>query len=250
LDNIPEQLQSGLENVLTHSLNEFNRRNKREKIAFSSSEDALTWTFFNYFVVNNKITDLLELLNIESQKNDCEIYLWGVNICSENIETELYKDLIKVSDCFKEDSTKRSEPDVIINLDNKLIFIEVKYRSKNEIQSDKTKFAKYKILGMDFDKAIKSGHYELVRNWAFASQLSNGRDFELINLCPERLFNDTNKLDLFEQSINNKKGVFRKISWEQMIDNIKKETHSQWFIDYLYCKIFNNHKNALNQYPQ
>jgi len=53
-ENIPKLLRQGLDTSLNNSMNEFNRKNKKIKFGFSTSEDALTWSFFKYFVVNNK----------------------------------------------------------------------------------------------------------------------------------------------------------------------------------------------------
>lgn len=238
-DNVPNLLHSDLEFVLSNSLNQMNRANKKNKFAFSSSEDALTWSFFKYFVVYNRFNDLLKLLNIDSKEASFDIYLWGTNICSTNTDSDFTKRYIQISDLFKEDSIKRTEPDVIIKLNDKLIFIEVKYQSSNEVITDSAKFDKYLIANIDYNNLIASGHYELYRNWAFASSLSNDSKFELINLGLSRLFIDKNKaqLKLFEDSLNFNNGKFVKLSWEQIIRNMDENDYDDWFLLYLKQKI-------------
>lgn len=239
LNNIPEFLRQDLSLVLDKSMNEMNRKNKKNKFGFSTSEDALTWSFFKYFVVNNKSQDLLKLLNIKSQETDFDIYLWGTNISPNKPNLEFIDTFIEVSSSFNENSASRTEPDVIIKLQDRLIFIEVKYLSSNGISTDEKKFQKYLIKNIDFNDTIESGHYELLRNWAFVTKLSSGENFELINLGPQKLFNDKNrnKLIKFEEAIKSEKGKFRKMSWEGILEEVNKSELDLWFKDYLKKKI-------------
>ncbi len=239
IDNVPELLRHDLDFVLSNSLNLINRTNKKNKFTFSTSEDALTWSFFKYFVVKERFLDLLRLLNIDSEESNYDIYLWGTNICSQNIDIDFFRQFIQISDSFKEDSKKRTEPDVIIKLRDKLIFIEVKYLSSNDVKTDSEKFDKYLVPDIDYKKLTESGHYELFRNWAFAAKLSNGSKFQLINLGMQRLFTDKNKTRLkqFENSLHSDNGSFEKLSWELIIRNMKENDYDMWFIEYLKQKI-------------
>ena len=47
-NNNAELLRPDLDFVLSNSLNQINRTVKKNKFAFSTSEDALTWSFFKY----------------------------------------------------------------------------------------------------------------------------------------------------------------------------------------------------------
>lgn len=238
-NNVPTILSIDLNYTLNNALNILNRENKKSKFAFSTSEDALTWSFFKYFVVNNKYKDLLKLLNIKSDDSRYEIYLWGVNISSQNMNTKLYRKLIKTSDFYNENPARRSEPDVIIRLSDKLIFIEVKYLGSNEVITNNEKFNKYLTPDVDSDKVVMSGHYELLRNWVIASKISNGANFVLINLGLNKLFADKNheQLTLFENSLKTINGKFVKMSWEDIIDRMKEGEYESWFIEYLHQKI-------------
>jgi len=243
LENIPELLQQNLVFTLRNSINEFNRKNKLNKFGFSSSEDALTWSFFNYFVVNNKFEDLLDILNIESDKTNYDIYLWGTKINSLNEQTNFIDQFKEVSNSFNEMPSRRTEPDVILKFSNKLIFIEVKYLSSNAITKEENKFTKYLISDVNQKELIESGHYELYRNWAFASKLSNGDNFELINLGRKILFNDKNQKNLlqFENSLKSSKGKFVKLNWEDILEKVNSKDYESWFKDYL------NNKFSINR---
>ena len=239
IKNVPELLRQDIDVSLNQTINKMNRENKKIKFGFSTSEDALTWTFFKYFVFNNKLNDLLEILNIKSKEANFDIYLWGANICKTNKNLNFIDKFIEVSDSFNEDSSKRTEPDVIIKLKDKLVFIEVKYMSPNEIKTDKEKFKKYIVPNVDEKKVIESEHYELLRNWAFASKLSNRDNFELINLGTQKLFRNKNrnKLTLFEKSLKSTRGNFRKLTWEEILKKVNERENELWFKEYLKEKI-------------
>lgn len=246
-DNIPELVRQNLDQALSNSVNEMNRKNKLNKFGFSTSEDALTWSFFNYFIVSNRYSDLRDLLSVKSDETFFDIYLWGSKINSANNDIEIIENFLEVSDSFKEIKSKRTEPDVVLKLGDKLIFIEVKYRSKNEITNDAYKFENYLIPDIDINKVISSGHYELYRNWAFASKLSNGNEFELINLGPEKLFHDMNKFKLsqFENALNQTNGKFRKLSWDKILEKVNNSHYEDWFKIYLNQKLKHTTKKSL-----
>lgn len=240
-ENIPEQLRADLDFSLNHSINELNRNNKKIKFGFSTSEDALTWSFFKYFVVNDLLNELLDILDIESKSTSFDIYLWGTNICKVSEDSFISNGFIKASDSFKESSSRRTEPDVIIRLEDRLVFIEVKYLSSNELKSDKERFKKYRTSGVSEEDVFESEHYELLRNWAFAEKLSDGNEFELINLAPNKLFCDKNrgKLKKFEDSLLSPNGTFKKMKWEEVLEKVNKDNYEMWFKEYLNDKVVN-----------
>jgi len=237
--NVPALLRQDLDVALSNSINTFNRKNKINKFGFSTSEDALTWSFFKYFVIMSKFNELLDLLNVESNDKEFNIYLWGTSISKTNNESDFIEKFIQISDYFKELPTRRTEPDVIIELSDKLIFIEVKYLSQNEIKTNESLFTKYLISDIETEILLRSGHYELYRNWAFAANLSDGKNFQLINLGPKKLFNDKNRdmLSQFEKSLKSVNGKFVKMSWEEIVEKINNSEYETWFKSYLNEKI-------------
>lgn len=186
---------------------------------------------------------MLNLLNIKSEETEFDIYLWGTKITPFVSESNFIEKFIEISDSFNEAPAKRTEPDVIIKLPNKLIFIEVKYLSSNEIKTDKSKFTKYLISEIETKELVESGHYELFRNWVFASYLSNEQEFQLINLGPKKLFSDKNrdKLIGFEKSLKANNGQFIKIGWEEILEKINVTEYDIWFKNYLNEKLNSSH---------
>jgi len=241
LDNIPFEVTNDLDFALDNSLNELNKKNKKSKFGYSTSEDAFTWSFFKYFVLKNKLKNLLNLLNIVTSESTYNLYLWGAKINTNSQSTYLKDQFIEFSDLLGESPRHRTEPDVIIELDDQLIFIEVKYLSKNEICNDKSKFLKYKVSNIDSKAMSESGHYELFRNWAFVSHLSKGKKFSLINLGLKKLFKDNNReaLAKFEGILKSSNGQFVKLTWQDIFEKIKNNSqeYDTWFIDYLEKKL-------------
>lgn len=234
-NNVPVLLRDNIDLVLDNSINLRSRKTKKFRFGFSTSEDALTWSFFNYFVVKKKLPELLKVLEIESSDKDPEVYLWGVNITAPELATEFLKSLITQSDKFGEVSTQRTEPDVILKFNDKLVFIEVKYRSPNDFQTDKNKFNKYLIADVDINRIATNGCYELYRNWAFASQLSNGKKFEVINLGFQKHFANKKiaQLEEFAELTKAANGRFLLMSWENVLKKMTEDKYDDWFLKHI-----------------
>lgn len=256
LNNIPFEVRSKdlLEYVLKNSLNVTNRKNKVNSFSNANSEDALTWTVF-YYLNEKKI--LAEIINkIVKQKNrytkNPDVYLWGSSIKRES-ESKLISDFYKLSDNAQEKKSSRTEPDVILDFKEEgIIFIEVKYKSPNEVKKNKlTVFDSY-ISNNAFknSKLIKeSGMYELVRNWYYGYHLSDKRPFTLINLGFENLWKNSNEENInnFIKGLNvsdNKK--FHMLSWNEFSRAISQKKDS-WFYNYLLDKI-NETKNKFTHF--
>ena len=220
--NIPLEFQNNLENTLNKCLNIRNRKNKKIKIGFSSSEDAVSWIFINYFIQQNKLNLLQEVLNLDTKIH--EIFLWGVpqlgKLKNDNLK-KICRDLKEAENSF-------SEPDIIIVCDKEITFIEVKVKSENEIKDPlKKDFDKY--LNNDFYKdkniAKESRLYELIRNWTISHRYSysNDKPAKLINLAPQKtLTKDKDNLDKFEKSLNQPDNFIR-LAWEDVIDKLDVE---------------------------
>ena len=219
--NIPLEFQNNLESTLNNCLNIRNRKNKKIKIGFSSSEDAVSWIFINYFIQQNKLNLLQEVLNLDTKIH--EIFLWGVpqlgKLKNDNLK-KICRDLKEAENSF-------SEPDIIIVCDKEITFIEVKVKSENEIKDPlKKDFDKY--LNNDFYKnkniAKKSRLYELIRNWTISHYFSNGKTVKLINLAPQNKFRNDTKL--FKKSLNHPDN-FIKLAWEDVIGKLNNIKNSK-----------------------
>src|SRR4051812_29306820 len=63
-DNIPAEVRDGFLAALARGISEVNRLNKASKAAFSSSEDALTWTVFRYLQSACRLRETTAALDI------------------------------------------------------------------------------------------------------------------------------------------------------------------------------------------
>ena len=100
-------------------------------------------------------------------------------------------------------------------------------------------FKKYAINDYDIESLAKNGLYELYRNWAFVSEMSNGNKFELINLGFNKHLGGKNKFKLeeFEKLTKTNNGKFVQLSWNQVFDKFSEQEYDKWFLDYLNFKI-------------
>jgi hypothetical protein len=243
LDNIPTEVHEGALETLSHALNQLNRENKRKKFAFETSEDAATWTVFNYLKQRKCLCESLKRSGVEwliSADLEPTILLWGVPVPgSDRRGIDIKKNLITILNQIGEDPQKYSEPDVILDFgDIGVVIIEVKYRSPNDTLDEKSpKWEKYLHNSSAFADIIgikKTGYYELARNWRTAWDLSGGRSMALINLGPDSLFkgDDGKKISEFSKCLRqNKTCKFVDTTWKRLIG--ATSDYPQWFDRYL-----------------
>jgi hypothetical protein len=242
-DNIPKSLLCKLDDILDLSINHISHKQKIIRMGFNTSEDALSWIFFSYFVRYNKLNILLKLLGF---KNDriLNIYFWGVSYIDPSINNNFRKVLIEVlKNEFNEEENYYSEPDIIIETENKILFIEVKYNSANSYEKSLRKIERYlkKEYYSDIEKAKKSLYYELIRNWSIGNKISKNKEYYLLNIGLKRKFDNENKnarIKLFQESLNNKSNFIR-ITWENIMENLNKEDIDSYFMEKMNRKIFN-----------
>lgn len=208
--NIPQDFLTNLEKTLDNANNESNRSNKKIKFGYSTSEDAFSWIFIRYFIENNQLEELKNILELKDGIE--EILMWGV---PQITTIDYQKSLRNICKDLEEPNHYYSEPDIIVISKSEIIFIEVKLKSSNdkkEIKDDKYFVGDYYA---NWAMAQNSKCYELVRNWTignlFAEKME--KSMRLINLAPKSTLNNDEQLGVFGSSLNNPKG-FQKMSWE------------------------------------
>ncbi len=79
--NVPSEVRHGLDQVLDHSINERNQKNKKTKFAFSTSEDAITWSVFRYLQKTEQLAETMKNLGLLPEKvaSEPDLILWGVH---------------------------------------------------------------------------------------------------------------------------------------------------------------------------
>lgn len=197
---------------------------KREsRIARENSEDAVTFNVFRYLQKNN-LLDLF-LSNISKVKVDnSELILWSY---SEK-EKETYSLLNTARTEFGEALNRGSEPDIIIQTDKALFFIEAKVLAFNDTKpSDHKNTKKYLTGGNNwFEKvfrdnyasiAIEQEKYELLRFWLLGSWMAHniGLKFFHVSLVLEN--REIKIEETFDKMIvEDSEKQFNRITWEDI----------------------------------
>ncbi len=236
LDNLPcgpDGLRTDLDNCLQNAVNVRNRDNKRNKFAFATSEDAITWSMF-WFLKHTK--QLAYALGGESSTN-ATLLLWGCPVYEDPSELTTKLHEIQVDE-LGENSSSKSEPDVIVETDTRLFFVESKYGSSNSCKPGYHHWGTYLqtenplFFSTSKHQIIKAGLEELTRNWVIGNMLANriGKRFELVNLGPNAIQASSNQ---FAELVDQNVADYRFLSWSTLIDRIKTE---DWFEAYLRSK--------------
>lgn len=228
-NNIPGFVDSSdLLEILEKSNNTRNIRNKISKAGFSTSEDAVTFTFVKYYFQANAINRMMRVLGMDKFGNDVEVYLWGCPISKDMDNTLIQKMKDVLERDYREKRNSLTEPDIILSINGYgNVIIEVKLHSGNEVKNT-VNIDKYldDEFYRDIDKAKSSQHYELVRNWSIGNAISTPDKFLLVNLGKQKLFTDKNAtlLQQFKESLHqDEKSQFAQLSWENVISRIDEQ---------------------------
>jgi len=221
--NVPEPVRSGLDSVLSHSVNITNRTNKRAKFRFETSEDAVTWTVFRYLQAQGALARIAEVAEHAVADAQARLVLWGVEVPPPDGLSDIEGRLETISRQLGESPNRRTEPDAIVDFGHDgVVVIEAKLRSGNDqLRADHAHWDRY--LGQGFsDRATarQTGLYELSRNWRFAKALAGERLFTVVNLGPSPLFEDE-RLTTWRGCLDTTGGRFSLVSWDQLLRPIR-----------------------------
>jgi hypothetical protein len=203
-----------------HELKSFKRESR---IARENSEDAVSFNVFHY-LQKNKLLDSF-LTDISKEKVvDSELILWSYSIK----ERGAYPLLNSARTEFGEDINRGSEPDIIIQTDKTLFFIEAKVLALNETKpSNLNTTKKYltagnnwfnKVFRRDYDSiAIEQEKYELLRFWLLGTWMAQkiGLEFSLISLVLENREKDLEE-NFGKFIVEDGQKKFKRISWEDI----------------------------------
>jgi hypothetical protein len=236
--NVPQESREGVDEALRGALNRAHREDKINKFAFSTSEDAVTWTIFSYLQRTRLLHQVISSLGLlpTHPKGEPTVLLWGSSLPNASelgrtlrgqIETTLRR--------LGESAASYSEPDVILDFgDEGLVIIEVKYQSANDFCSDRSKFDKYLLKSSGFRipaHIVDSRLYELARNWRIGFELSNGRAMTLVNLVLRPRKQEYSSLELFCDGLSeDSRCRFRQIRWAQLLSQFE---HPDWLASYI-----------------
>lgn len=207
------------------------KRLKREsRLARDNSEDALTWNVFRHLERTGRVGDFLYDVVKASVKMPVVSY-WSCSTATSSACAAL-KDARQE---FGEPPERSSEPDVIVESEGQMIWIEVKLSSTNNTTPSDPSDTKGYLTGGDawFKKAFTADYnmvavtnqrYELMRLWLLGSwiALREGAEFYLINLVSER-----RRENIFASQIAALPGThFVCATWEQSYSWLAKQRNN------------------------
>jgi hypothetical protein len=181
---LPEWLSEDLDYALDECLNRSHAKKKRYDFHSFASEDNVTWVVMRTLQRSNLLGTAFGFPGTTPT-----MLLWGVPIPRNATPgAELQAKLIRVlGDDLGERPAYYTEPDVILDFDHLIVFIEAKLTSNNDQKKhDYGGWKKY-VSASAFrnpDLAIQSKLYQLARNWRIARELADGRSFQVVNLAP------------------------------------------------------------------
>jgi hypothetical protein len=227
LDNVPDELRDGFVEALRASLNELDRDNKVRKAAFSTSEDALTWSYFEHL----RRTRRLARLGLLPTSREPLLILWGSQVGQpSSLRSAIPPALGEISRDLAEEASRRTQPDVVLDYGRDgIAIIEVKHRSGNE-EKDGSHAGWDRYVGTAADDAFHDpvstrelGLYELTRNWRLGCELRQRfeRPVVVANLGPASLFQGRagRLLEAFEAGLRqDAMQRFRRLPWPDLLE--------------------------------
>lgn len=224
---VPDEVRPGLSDAIDRALHIDGREEKRTRLGFTTSEDALTWTVFAYLLRHAPAA--LRAFGRSwlgcAAVDDPAVLLWGALLTSETSEN-LRDALIGVLDALGERRHARSEPDVVLDFGVAgVILIEVKLGATNAVLDPRSRrYERY--LGPDAFSdpglARQSGLYQLVRNWRIGCDLAMDRPFRLVNLGPPDLSDTADPLTDLERGLRtSERRQFVRHTWPELLNALE-----------------------------
>jgi hypothetical protein len=205
---------------------------KREsRLARDNSEDALTWNVFRYLERSNRLAEFLGSAIGGPVVNPLPAY-WSYSGATNGV----CPSLVSAREQFGEAVARGTEPDLIIEANGKMIWIEAKLGSTNETSPSNPGDTKGYLSGGErwFAKAfvgdypsvaVAARRYELMRLWLLGSWAATmkGCEFYLINMTREE-----SREVLFKAHIAQlPHAQFLTASWEQFYRWLEQENTTE-----------------------
>lgn len=207
---------------------------KREsRMAREKSEDAVTWNVFRHIEKSGLLKDYLDSISRSGNENARIIY-WSFDQTTD----DAWEPLVRARDEFGEKVQLGSEPDLIIQTDGNIYFIEAKLDSGNTTRPGKPDdqkkyetgggswFSEVFKPGVDFDRVANAeSFYELMRFWLLGTWIANAqldRNYYLINLVLGKKERDVEYQ--FGRHIDyNETRAFKRLTWEQIYSLVERK---------------------------
>jgi hypothetical protein len=204
------------------------KKRVKGQLYHDNSEDAVTWNVLRFLEKNNLIKGLLTSITGTPQAQ-AEIIYWSYS----QKEESGWSLINKAREEFGEEKERGSEPDIIIETDRAIFFIEAKLTSGNDTPSNEKQIEekirnpkKYKTGGgnwyqnvflTSYDEILRKQKYELLRFWLLGTWMAEKtvKECYLINLVREG--QKENIETAFKKHIKeNERREFHRITWESI----------------------------------
>lgn len=189
-------------------LSDIKKVKRESRMARENSEDAMTWNIFRYLERNkfkmiysdeikfngNYLDLFVEYKYTGGDGGTYDTIYWS-HSQNQNDKDNSWRLLNEARKEFGEELNRSSEPDIILNGDKELIFIEAKLGSGNNTVPTNIKDTKKYLTGGNnwFDKvfngsyydiAVNAKKYELMRFWLLGTWMADkmNKEFILVNL--------------------------------------------------------------------
>jgi hypothetical protein len=205
-------------------------KSKREsRIGRDNSEDAVTWNVFRFLERQNLLLPYLSSLS-NMPLREAEPVYWSHDLKTKKPWTPLWN----AREIFEGEPSRGSEPDLIVQTDQILFFIEAKLTASNETKPSRSNHPKQYVSGGDgwwnhafvpgadyAQIAEKERKYELMRFWLLGTWMAkeSGRGFRLINLVRGTSEKDV-EAGFRKWLAQDMKEHFRRVSWESIFEFI------------------------------
>lgn len=207
---------------------------KREsRIARDNSEDGVTWNVFRYLERHGLIGEFINLAAGESVAKNPRVVYWS--FCQ--VSREPWHFLLDTATIFGEKIDRRSEPDIIVEDDDLIAFVENKWLSGNKTKPSDPGNPKCYVSGgsgwfrkvfkptADFKSvAVDSKLYELMRLWLIGSWIADRarKRFLLVNVVRAKKESEIEtRFGAHVQSCTERR--FRRVSWEEIYARIVQQ---------------------------
>lgn len=206
---------------------------KREsRTARDNSEDALTWNVFRYLELSHTIGDFIDFVASERISHNPRVVYWS--FCQATQRP--FQPLLDAASAFGENIARRSEPDVIIDDEKVLMFVESKLSAGNRTKPRDPQNPKRYVTGGEswFSKAfsaeatfaeiaVEQRLYELMRLWLLGSWIAarDGRKFLLVNVVREGARSEATieaRFNAFVQNVPERR--FVRLTWEGIVSEV------------------------------
>lgn len=240
------------DNFLDNSIREtevfikINKYKRECRMGRERSEDALTWNIFRYLENNGLLQEYIKYIT-GKDKNINDVIYWSYSLKEKN----QWKILNEARIEFGETIEKGTEPDIIIETDDTILFIEAKFTSSNKTSGSNhdainyhiTNTKKYLTGGNDlfkrifmrtYNDIILDQKYELLRMWLIGNWIANRKQkkFILINLVPDGKEKDIETY-FKPMIVENESSKFKRITWESIGNYLNIKDGNKMIIEYL-----------------